>query len=312
MQPSLLQYFKGRETKPTMFVDLFCGAGGASAGAAAAGLSVVLAVDAWDKAIACHALNHPDATHMCMTLPPKDPLPLPPDGSRWHLHGSPPCTIVSKANQLRDPQRRKDAVALIKWFIDFALESSCTTWSLEQVASPIVMELIESYKNIDAPHRAKIDYEVFNFVNLGVPQPRRRLIAGSATVVARLRRAPRVHRSVRDVITKPRGTHVRNQVRRANNESPKIVDGKRVYTYKWCVDDDYCKPISGPAHVVVAAYKLRWARPGTGTKFKLFNTRESAALQCFPENYKFPKESSLSIKLIGNALPPTIMQQMLG
>ena len=140
--------------KATLFVDLFCGAGGASAGAASAGLQVFLAVDAWDKAIECHASNHPDATHLCMKLPPEDPLPLPPDDSKWHLHGSPPCTIVSKANQLRNPQHHKDAVALIKWFIDFALESSCASWSLEQVASPIVMELIESYKKIDARHRS--------------------------------------------------------------------------------------------------------------------------------------------------------------
>ena len=75
------------------FVDLFCGIGGASQGAAQAGLRVVLAVDVDKFMLGVHELNHPDATHIVAELPPEQPLPLPKAG-KWHLHGSPPCGKV--------------------------------------------------------------------------------------------------------------------------------------------------------------------------------------------------------------------------
>ena len=62
---------------PPKFVDFFAGIGGASEGAAQAGYDVVLAVDADQAAMELHALNHPQCTHLCCTLPPTGPLPLP-------------------------------------------------------------------------------------------------------------------------------------------------------------------------------------------------------------------------------------------
>jgi len=72
---------------PGKFVDLFAGYGGASTGATNAGYDVVLAVDNWEHAVGVHQLNHPQTQHLCMELPPAEPLPLPEAGEKWHLHG---------------------------------------------------------------------------------------------------------------------------------------------------------------------------------------------------------------------------------
>ena len=69
--------------------DLFCGAGGFSTGAALAGCRIAFACDSDPVALSTHIINHPGAEHLQCTLP-RDDLPLPTDGRRWHLHGSPP------------------------------------------------------------------------------------------------------------------------------------------------------------------------------------------------------------------------------
>ena len=116
------------------FVDLFAGIGGASTGATNAGYNVVLAVDNWELAMETHAINHPRTHHLCMQLPPAagEELPLPAAGEKWHLHGSPPCTLLSEANhRTRTAEEFAEGLAMVRWYIDYALASSATTgaWS---------------------------------------------------------------------------------------------------------------------------------------------------------------------------------------
>jgi site-specific DNA-cytosine methylase len=49
-------------------VDLFCGLGGFSCGAAKAGHKIVLAIDNWDVAVKAHKYNHPNTVHYTMEL----------------------------------------------------------------------------------------------------------------------------------------------------------------------------------------------------------------------------------------------------
>jgi site-specific DNA-cytosine methylase len=216
--------------------------------------------------------------------------------------------MVSKANQERDESGRQHAVTLIEWYIEFAMSSSATSWSMEQVATPIVLECIEKYRNKRTPNH-KFAYTVFNFNNMGVPQNRKRLIAGSPDVVARLLRIDQWQRCAKDVLVHPRGTHIRNYMR---NSSPKPdPEGKVKWVYKWYTDDEACVPITGPSHCVIAGQFLRWATPYSGKELMMFTTGEMAALQCFPKRYIFHGNSRTVMRCIGNAIPPIIMFQML-
>ena len=83
---------------PIDVVDLFCGVGGFSEGARQAGHRVVLAVDGNKNALDAHKLNHPSAVHELAILPAENLVQLLPSaGAKWHLHGSPPCTKLSRA-----------------------------------------------------------------------------------------------------------------------------------------------------------------------------------------------------------------------
>ena len=113
MQRSILEFVgrcateeRPRNEERPKFVDFFCGIGGASQGALDAGYDVCLAVDSCAKALEVHKANHAQTRHYCLRLPSYLPLPLPTSEENWHLHGSPPCTAVSKANQVRDDEER--------------------------------------------------------------------------------------------------------------------------------------------------------------------------------------------------------------
>ena len=312
MQSSIKKYFSSSApARPVEFVDLFCGFGGASVGAVAAGLKVVLAVDSSDSALEIHRQNHPQTKQLCANLPHHKALPLPPAGTPWHLHGSPPCTSISPGNQDRIPEHRRSAVSMIEWFVQFAVDSSAVSWSMEEVPSPIVMQCMQKLRG--KLNKTRFDYDVFNFSNLGIPQNRRRLIAGTPDVVARLRRAPLVRVSVSSVIKRTRGTHIRNKSTRGKLGRPTIVDGKNRYKYYPYTKDDCCVPVTGPSHCVIAGGPLFWASPHAkeDTKLLLFSVDETLKLQCFPPNYLLPRRKADCIRGIGNALPPPIMKQML-
>ena len=300
-----------QRARAVKFVDLFAGIGGASTGAMNAGYVVTLAVDSCDKVLATHEANHPHARHVCTTLPSPEPLPVPAAGERWHLHGSPPCTLLSSANvrgdadPARQEWRHEEGLRLVRWYLDYALASSADTWSMEQVPSPQVIALLDEYRRPSAPHRSRLAYHVFRFDNIGVPQRRRRLIAGTPKLIARLRRAKRQVRSVRSVIAEPRGTHTRN----GNQKGAPVRRGSKEREFYG--PDDHCLPISEPSHTVIAGYPLKWATPHTGTPLKSFSVAESAALQCFPEDYVHIGCAGQATKGIGNAVPPLVMRKLL-
>ena len=295
------------------FVDLFCGVGGASLGAVRAGYDVVLAVDSWDLAIQTHALNHPSAAHMLIELPPSEPLPLPSASEEWHLHGSPPCTKLSSANQKRDGEDTEAALELVRWYVDFALESSASSWSMEQVSMPSVVRLMESYKTREHANRNRVAWTLEDFYDHGVPQHRKRLIAGDPETVARLRRAPSIRRSIRDVVAIPGGDWVRNSVHRGGTRRPDPErPGRWIYTEYGM--EDALVSVNGPSHTVTSN-NLRWAwkSPETGRmEFKIISPFECALLQCFPSEYRFPDCGKANTqRMVGNALPPVVATRFL-
>ena len=280
------------------FVDLFAGLGGASQGATEAGLRVVLAVDVCAKMLDIHAQNHPEATHICTELPPTRPLPLPTQG-KWHLHGSPPCNQVSRINMLATDEQRKRGLFLVRWYLKYALASGATSWSMEQVPDRGVVRVVEKMRR---KHRGRLDYCVINCWNLGVPQTRKRLIAGTPSLIDKLRRRRAVRCSVEDVVAKPGGTHTRIET---TGSGP--VTRRRANCW-----DSFCRPISRPAATVTASHGLRWAAPGSGIRPFPIDPCDLLLLQSFPEDYKLCGYcNTFTRRGIGNALPPRAMCELL-
>ena len=299
-QPSVLQLL-GHEPpaspKKRSFVDLFCGVGGASEGARQAGYRVVLAVDSSTKALKWHKRNHKKCKHMSLELPATLQFPE----KNWHLHGSPPCQSVSLANQGAKKEYRDRAVRLIRWFVETAVKSSAESWSMEQVPTKAVRDVMEELKS---ELRGKVAYVVLDLSSVGIPQQRKRLIAGPPSFIAAVQRIERTTNGV-DKFVSPRGTHTRSNAWRSG---PKVLafsgETRRLYG-----DGEGARPVSLPALTTTASHSLRWWT--AGQRESLFTVREAALLQTFPPTYKLPSKRALGIRLVGNAVPPHAMRQLL-
>jgi DNA (cytosine-5)-methyltransferase 1 len=111
-------------------VDLFCGAGGTSAGylAACADLGFgadLLAINHWPTAIATHELNHRGVRHLCENLDKISPREAIPSRHLHALLASPECTHHSNAagGRPRNEQSRATAWHVCRWVNDVHVDA---------------------------------------------------------------------------------------------------------------------------------------------------------------------------------------------
>ena len=286
--------------------DLFCGAGGFSLGAKHLGVPVVLSVENDARTARVYRQNFPDHLLLETTLGKSAAddagllrlLRRLKRGKRLHLHGSPPCQKISRANRTNpDPE---GGLRLIQWFLDLVLTVHPHSWSMEQV-----------------PHRAVKDYlvargvawECVDVSDHGVPQRRRRLIAGSPAIVENLRR--RRHsgptKTPQDVFVGLCPKRHRLCSGLTNNTIHR--NGKYV-GYRPMRPGECSRCLDEPAHTV-------WRYPGyvydtqTGERVRKFTETEMAALQGFPASFKFDSSKTRSRVMIANALPPPLAENIL-
>jgi len=294
--------------------DLFAGAGGFSTGAELAGGTVAYACDVWPEALETYRRNHPNARTQCLELPA--PIPFPTDGRAFHLHGSPPCQRFSdNGRRYNTDESLTHATNLIEWFVETAMTCGATSWSMEQVSRAPTIAVIDAMRK---RYPGRVAHATIDFCKLGVPQRRKRLIAGSPELVARLVRATAVgglKRSVGDVISKPKGYMVRtNLSARCKRLRHDRKPGETKYVYPKATMDDFLHPLTGPAPTVTTNGDIRWVWRAVDGKHKWsrLSIREIAQLQTFPADYKWPADIRLSRQLIGNAVPPRVAQLLLG
>jgi len=95
--------------------DLFCGAGGTSCGSElTGGVKIRCAVNHWDKAIATHSANFPDAVHIHSRLDQVNPGECPKIDL---LFASPECThhSIARGGKPTSDQQRAGAWDLMRW-----------------------------------------------------------------------------------------------------------------------------------------------------------------------------------------------------
>jgi DNA (cytosine-5)-methyltransferase 1 len=155
-------------------VDMFCGGGGSSWGARAAGAEIVCGIDAWDVATRTFADNFPGALalnrRMDATTTPAD---LGIEGPVDLLLASPECTnhTCARGSRPRDEESRSTA----NYVLRFAEDLSPRWIVVENVIQmrswngyPALIEGLEDLGYVVRP-------EVVDAAAFGVPQTRRRL-----------------------------------------------------------------------------------------------------------------------------------------
>lgn len=99
-------------------LDLFCGAGGSTAGAEASGrVKVVLAVNHWQTAIFAHESNHPNTRHLCAPIDAINPRHDKAVPAFDLLLASPECThhSIARGGKPVDDQKRATAWHVVIW-----------------------------------------------------------------------------------------------------------------------------------------------------------------------------------------------------
>jgi DNA (cytosine-5)-methyltransferase 1 len=155
--------------KPVVVIDLFAGAGGFTEGAISAGAKVAVAIDLWEPAVFLHRHNQPNVLMVQHELGNlvKDVQLIRKYLARYpnhhvHLHGSPPCQALSNAS----PTDASKGMPLVIHFLDLVKHLKPDSWSMENVV-PMRKRLPEGTPSV-----------ILNSADYGVPQTRRRCIAG--------------------------------------------------------------------------------------------------------------------------------------
>lgn len=163
--------------------DLFCGAGGSSLGAEAAGAEIVMVANHWQTAIDVHQVHFPAAAHDCADITQVDPRRYPRTNI---LLASPECTNHSQA---RGVSRKRQQPGMFDAPDPAAERSRATMWDVVRFAEQmlydavIVENVVEATKWVGwrAWHVAMADLGYthrllsHNSMHHGVPQSRDRI-----------------------------------------------------------------------------------------------------------------------------------------
>jgi site-specific DNA-cytosine methylase len=310
-----------------LVVDLFCGVGGFSEGVCLGRGRVVLAIDADRGCCEAHALRFPGCVTKMFVI---GALTIAAEAEliRWylseqglsadsvHVHASPPCQSESRYNTAARAvscrHHLSSSLYLTEWSLSLMKELQPLSWSLEQVCSSCVQDLLSRTQKSDAltGHRRCCEFLAVDFSLFGVPQSRTRYIAGPALLVATLAAAlPRL-RALQQCIplhvlvgrnALPTGAMI--QIGTDNTpttRSERLITPAR--THRPVRAGEFSRPVTMPSYTVTSK-GLKVYVEGTGVTGYLTN-EQLALLQGFVTNPAPNEKVTRARKMIANAVPP--------
>ncbi len=304
--------------------DLFCGGGGSSCGARAAGAVPVGGVDLWRLATETYSLNFPDASVFTAPIGELSPRRIYKEiGAIGLLLASPECTShsVAKGSAPRDEASRQ---------LSFEVLRFAEAWRPRWVVVENVVQMEQwgrfgewlcELRGLGYQTRVcKLDAQSF-----GVPQSRRRLFV----MADRLREpaAPREQRglpkSARTILRDgpPRGEpwklspvegprRAEATVARAKRAIDAIGDSEPFLMVYYGTDGaGGWQRLDRPLRTITTLDRFALVTPnGKGHVMRMLQPPELAAAMGFPKSYNWPTTARRNkIRLIGNAVCPPVM-----
>ena len=277
-----------RVTGAMRVVDAFCGAGGWSAGAIAAGCTPVLGIDSDAAPLKLWATNcSPAGRAVCATIG-EDAIEWPEAAADVHVHLSPPCTSLSKA-RAGSASATSVAAALdtVRWCVQLVVEKGYASWSMENVATPAVVACVAE---LARQHPDRVAHLTLDAADYGVGSNRVRLIASTPAVIRALKEMPVLRVSVAEALAAA-GLPLPAEHLKSNTSNR---DGTP------CV-----RSTQQPGFTVTASHPLIWCTRA-GATVRCLTVAESAALMGFPPDWKLPLGSRAGLRAAGNAVPPPL------
>lgn len=182
----------------TTAIDLFAGLGGFTEGASLAGVRVLWAANHAPAAVATHAANHPETTHVCQDLHQADWTQVP---AHDILLASPCCQGHTRARGKDRPHH--DASRSTAWAVVSAAEyhrpEACI---IENVSEFLAWALYPAWADAMGRLGYALALHILDAADHGVPQHRRRLVivATRSREPLRLTFMKRPHRPACEVI----------------------------------------------------------------------------------------------------------------
>ena len=302
-------------------IDLFCGAGGSSLGAMAAGVEIVAGFDIWDVAGRVYAANFPRARfYPCdlATLRESDIRAVRDDlGPVDLLLASPPCTDHSPA---RGARSRCEKSLDLPWCV----------WAFARVFRPrwIVIENVIQMRRWHG-YRAFlwslcglgycIRQEILDAADFGVPQRRRRLYIVCDREAEPPEIAPRTaHRPVRDVIDLDGYAYVPLYTpRRARKTIERVERARRVlgreatFLSVYYGSGPQWQTLDVPLRTVTTSGHFALVRPDGrgGHEMRMLQVDELRRAMGFPDRFDLGGCARADqMRLLGNAVCPPVMQ----
>ena len=291
-------------------VDLFAGWGGFTLGAEQAGVAVDWAANHWPLAVQAHALNHPNARHVCQDLRQADWTTLP---NYDLLLASPACQGHSQASQ---PKRRQfhDALRATAWaVVDCADVTAPKAIVVENVVDFRRWRLYPVWRQALEALGYTLQELVLTASRHGAPQRRKRLfvvatlngaqvsLESDATEAAfgpcidklakRWRDVRAAKPNVKKRIAKGRANHGRTFLTQHVTGHPGVGLHEPIRTIttkdQWCFVD--------------------------GNRYRSLTTRELARGMGFPDSYSWPEGTTRAdvIKGLGNAVCPPVARKLI-
>ncbi len=312
-----------RQQRALRAVDLFCGGGGSSAGARAAGAEIIAGVDADPVAAATYADNFPGAVVRCARLDHANGPEIVSDvGPVDLLLASPECTnhSIARGSRAIDEESRRSLL----YFLPFIERWGPSYIILENVTRMRLWdgwhELLR-YLNSAGYH---IRQQVLDAADFGVPQKRRRLFV----LCSRLGLPPEVRprwqgplASARTILD-PRGTYTarpvvgRNRplaektlerIRRGRNAIP--ADDFLIVYYGSDAAGGW-QALDRPIRTLTTLDRFGLVS-GTGpdTSLRMLQVPELRRAMGLPDEFRLEQGSRRDrIRLLGNGVCPPVMQ----
>jgi len=274
-------------------IDLFSGAGGSTLGFKMAGLEVILAVDINEVALSSYSANHPEVETLQADIMQLKASDLP---KADVILGSTPCAEFSIANI-----KRTYNTDLTYHFLKIVYVYKPKYWMLENVPGI-------------APFLHGVNYNILNAADYGVPQKRRRCIAGKYPLPTPTH-SEHGNQTLDNgnlkpwvkfgEIKHPDGSHpiskkgIAGMLRRANEMGKKGCS----FGLQFIADNDVLSTLTSTEY-----YGLRGSSMIVWDEGKLrrLSFLECQRAQSFPDDYIFKGTQEQRYHQLGNAVPPLL------
>lgn len=287
-------------------IDLFAGGGGFSTGAALAGCNVVWAANHWPDAVEWHAINHPDAIHVCQDLHQADWSKVP---AHDLLLASPCCQGHSKARGKAKGNPQHDASRSTAWAVVSAAEYHQPEFVLvENVPEFLDWQLFRPWELAMNALGYSVAPHIIDAADHGAPQNRVRmflvLAKTKAPLMLNLQREQ--HIAARSFIDLEAGNwQPIEKPGRAKATLERVAAGRADHGDQFLISyygrTKIGRSLDRPIGTITT--RDRWAVV-SGDRMRMLSRFECRDAMSFPGEYQLPENHRLAVHLMGNAVCP--------